>query len=194
MSNVICVILAGGKSRRMGQDKAVLTIDNDTFLTHLINTFKSSYSVFVSLAESNKFPHPGAGEIIDLRPGKGPLAGLEAAFKQTDADLVFLTATDLPLGTLDLAKILIELIENYDACVIRRSDGLVEPLFAVYSSSCLPHVQRLLDEGHYSFRELLETIRVRWVPESQIMEHDLSKVLYNVNSPDDYQKVLHMLV
>ena len=132
MAKNICVILAGGRSRRMGRDKAMLPIGEETFLTRLIRTYREKFPVFVSVSAADRFPHPDADELVDLRPGMGPLAGLEAAFLKTDADLVFLTATDLPFGNVKLAELLLECIGDRDACLIRRRDGGLEPAFAVY--------------------------------------------------------------
>ena len=65
-------------------------------------------------------------EVVDRRPGEGPMAGLEAAFLDTGADAIFLTGTDLPLGDPKLATHLLSLLNGHDVCLIRRSRG-VEP-------------------------------------------------------------------
>ncbi|MBQ9269989.1 MAG: molybdenum cofactor guanylyltransferase [Oscillospiraceae bacterium] len=194
MEDTICVILAGGQSSRMGRDKALLPIAEGTFLSRLIEIYRDRFSVFVSVGEADRFPHPGAGEITDLRPGMGPLAGLEAAFLKTDADLVFLTATDLPFGTVKLAELLLERIGDRDACLIRRRDGGLEPAFAVYRRSCLPAVQSCLDTGRRSVRGLLEHLSVRYVEEDALPGFDLDRMLMNINTPENYAKALEMLL
>ena len=150
----ICVILAGGRSSRMGRDKAELPLGGETFLARLIREYTPGFPVYVSVGEAGRFPCDGAKELVDRHPGMGPLAGLEAAFVGTDADAVFLTATDLPFGTLELAQRLLDMLGDADACVIRRSDGNMEPAFGVYRRSCLPAVQRLLAENRRAFRGL----------------------------------------
>ena len=193
MPNMICVILAGGRSRRMGQDKALLKMGNETFLAHLIDLYSPDYPVYVSLAEPESFPHPGAEEIVDLRPGRGPLAGLESSFVRTGADLVFLTATDLPFGDPGLADTLIRSIGAHDACVILRSSGSLEPLFAAYSSSCLPVIRDLLDRDLLSVKKLLDRIDVLFIRESDLEGYDLNRILWNINSPDDYREAVAAL-
>ena len=194
MEDTICVILAGGQSSRMGRDKALLPIAEGTFLSRLIEIYRDRFPVFVSVGEADRFPHPSAGEITDLRPGMGPLAGLEAAFLKTDADLVFLTATDLPFGTVKLAEFLLERIGDCDACLIRRRDGGLEPAFAVYRRSCLPALQSCLDTGRRSVRGLLEHLSVRYVEEDALPGFDLDRMLMNVNTPENYAKALEMLL
>lgn len=173
----------------MGRDKASLPLGRDTFLSHLVRTYRTAFPVHVSMAYSGQFDPCGAGELADLRPGQGPLAGLEAAFAATDADIVFLTATDLPCGTSALAEKLCALLGDADACVIRRSDGTPEPAFAVYSRACAPMVTECLNEHRRSFRAMLSRVNVRWVEEAELPEYDLPALLRNVNTPEEYAAI-----
>ena len=183
----ICVILAGGRSRRMGRDKAALPLGAGTFLSRLVREYAPEFPVYVSVGERGKFPLFGAGELVDLHPGQGPLAGLEAAFRETDAEGVFLTATDLPFGTRALARRLVENLGTADACVIRRRDGTPEPTFAVYRRSCLAAVEQCLREGRRSFRGMFDRMEVQWVPEETLGDVFLERVLQNVNTPEEYE-------
>ena len=185
----ICVILAGGKSRRMGRDKAMLPLGNQTFLSRLISKYSIRFSVYVSVGTAGKFPCPGAEELVDLRPGAGPLAGLEAAFSQTDADAVFLTATDLPCGSVELANHLLKELGEADACVICRRDGKPEPTFGVYRRNCQKAVKMLLDEDQRTFRTLFDRIHVRWLYEKELAEFPLEQLLQNINTPEEYEKL-----
>lgn len=188
--NVICVILAGGASRRMGRDKANLPLKTgETFLSRLVSEYSGAFPVYVSVGETGKFPLHGARELLDLHPGMGPLAGLEAAFKRTDAEIVFLTATDLPFGTLTLAKKLVSLLGDADACVIRRKDGEMEPAYGVYRKNCQKAVEDCLAEGRRAVRSMLSRVNVRWAEEAELAEFPLERLLQNVNTPEEYEKV-----
>lgn len=187
--NVICVILAGGASRRMGRNKADLPLQTgETFLSRLVSEYSGAFPVYVSVGEAGKFPLYGAKELLDLHPGVGPLAGLEAAFAKTEADIVFLTATDLPFGTRVLAEKLVSLLGDADACVIRRKDGKMEPAYGVYRKSCLPAVRELLTENRRAFRGLFDRVSVRWAEEAELWEFPLEQLLQNVNTPEEYEK------
>ena len=63
-TGTICVILAGGQSRRMGRDKAALPLGEGTFLTRLIEAYSPAFPVYVSVGAADRFPHPGAGELV----------------------------------------------------------------------------------------------------------------------------------
>lgn len=189
----ICVILSGGKSSRMGRNKAELPLGGETFLQRLVRQYSPAFPVYVSVARPGQYDTFGAGELVDLHPGIGPLAGLEAAFLETDADLVFLTATDLPFGTLALAEKLLALRGDADACVIRRTDGKPEPAFGVYSRNCLPALEQCLKENRRAFRGLLDRVEVRWAEEAELPEFSLSRLLQNVNTPEEYEKAAKSL-
>ena len=193
MESVICVILAGGQSRRMGRDKAALPLGRETFLSRLIGAYGPYFPVYVSLGQPGKFPHPGAGELVDRRPGEGPLAGLETAFLETEAELVFLTATDLPFGAPALARTLLERIGDRDACLIRRWNGKPEPAFGIYRRTCLEPVQALLDQGRRAMQGLYGRVRVEWVEEAALPDFDLTRLLWNINTPEDYEKAEKLL-
>lgn len=188
---MLTVILVGGKSSRMGRDKAVLPLSGTTFASTLIKKYETSLgAVAVGVDRAGRFDLGGALELVDAFPGKGPMNGLYSAFTQTDAKSVFLTATDLPYGDPELVKRLESSLGGYDACIIRRSGGYVEPLFAVYSRSCFEKVKRLLESDRRALSALIEDINVNFLDETDLPGWDLEKILMNVNTPDDYERVL----
>jgi molybdopterin-guanine dinucleotide biosynthesis protein A len=184
------VILTGGASRRMGRDKATLPAGGGTMLEALVRRYSSLGPVAVSVNRAGRFETYGALELVDAYPGKGPLNGLYSAFSQTEEDTVFLTATDLPMGDVNLAGHLVGKIVGHDACVIERRSGKLEPLFAAYRRSCLPKVKECLDGGRLSFAGLLREINAMYIKESQLEDWDLDIVLMNVNTQEDYEKYM----
>lgn len=187
---MLTVILTGGGSRRMGRDKAQLPFEGTSMSGALIKRYgKSLGDVAVSVDRAGRFMCDGATELVDSFPGKGPLNGLYSAFSSTGAELVFLTATDLPYGDPELAKLLADRIGGHDASVIQRSSGHLEPVFAVYRRSCLEAVKSCIEEGIFAFTRFFERIDVRLVPESELTGWELDRVLYNVNTITQYQEI-----
>ncbi len=183
------VILTGGLSRRMGRDKCGLELEGETFLERLVERYGPVCGrICVSVDRPGRFDTAGAEEVCDRRPGnQGPLAGLEAAFLQTGAEALFVTAIDLPFGDTALARRLMDLRGGADACCIRRRDGRVEPLFAVYGRGCLEAASAGLDQGRRSFHALLERVETRFVNEEELPGFDLERILLNVNRPEDLE-------
>ena len=183
---MLTVILTGGASRRMGRDKAMLNICGKTMLQHLIDKYSALGAVAVSVNESGRFPFEGAQELVDRFPDMGPLNGLVSAFSETEADCIFLTGTDLPLGETALAEKLASLCKGYDACIMKRGVKGVEPLFAVYKRSCARAAEDCLSEQRRSFMALFDRVNVRYVNEDELKEFDLDRILMNVNTAEDF--------
>ena len=187
------VILAGGMSRRMGRDKAALPFGEETMLSHLVHTYQPYFDVTaVSLNIPGRFDTAGAMEVVDRRPGEGPMAGLEAAFLDTGADVIFLTGTDLPFGDPALARHLVESLGTHDICLIRSDKG-PEPLFAVYSSRCLSAIRKSLEEGRRSMYGVIQQMDTLELPAESLPQFDIARILSNVNDPEEYAKALERL-
>lgn len=188
----ITVIMTGGRSSRMGRDKGALPFGGETLLTRMIARWTGVFDgVAVSVDQVGRYGPLPVPELADLRPSSGPMAGLEAALKGSGADVVFLTAVDLPFSDPNLARHLARLRGDADVCLIRRADGRPEPLFALYAASCLPVVTRSLDGGERAlFRGLYPFVRVREVWEKDLPGYDLDHILFNMNRPQDWQTAL----
>ena len=186
---MLTVILTGGGSRRMGCDKALLPFGGKTLLQSLIDKFAALGSVAVSVNEAGRFPFEGAAELVDRCPGLGPLNGILSAFADTDAEEIFLVATDLPYSDPALALRLAELRGEADACILKRGKKGMEPLCAVYGRRCGEKVAACLASGKKSFFDLLTGLNVRFVLPEELPEFDLDYLLTNVNTPEEFEKL-----
>lgn len=188
---MLAVILVGGQSSRMGKDKAMLPVGGKPMAMLLAERFAAAgFDTAVSVDRAGRFPLTGLFEIEDAFPGQGPLNGLYGAFSKTDAERILLMGTDLPGADPALAERLETFMGDYDACMIRRSDGTVETLFGIYSRSCFQAVSECLQEGRRAVRAALDRVRVRYVDEEELPGWDLSCILRNVNTPEEFGKYL----
>lgn len=187
---MLTVILTGGASRRMGRDKAALPWGESTFLQSLIDKYAALGPVAVSVDTPGRFAFTGAAELADAFPGRGPLNGLVSGFSRTGAEEIFLTGADLPLGEPELARRLALLRGGADACVLRRGAKGVEPLFAVYGRGCLAAARAALEAGERSFLRMLRGVFVRYAAPEEVPGFDLERILLNVNTPEDYEKLI----
>ena len=187
----VSVILAGGKSSRMGQDKAMLLVDGRPLVTVLAERWKNIFDELVLSVDSrDRFDSLGMEQVQiveDIRHEEGPLAALETVMTRVPADYYFLTAVDLPFGNPELANELYASMEDADVCLIQRKSRGLEPLFAFYSRRCLPAITTALDRGERSFyRGLLPFVNVQKVPEERFPQAQLSKSLFNANTPEEW--------
>ena len=184
------VILAGGRSRRMGRDKLALTLGGQTLLESAVSRFSEGFSnVFLSVADEKKYPGVQVRRVVDVLPGAGPLSGLHAALTNLPYEGVFLVAADLPYATASAAKKMIELGGEKEACVIRLPGGKLEPLFAYYSKALLPRCKDLIKSGDNRMSEIILSADTRYVTPNELGELWDEKLIFNINYPEDYEKV-----
>ncbi|MDR1588644.1 MAG: molybdenum cofactor guanylyltransferase [Oscillospiraceae bacterium] len=181
------VILAGGESRRMGRDKLLLGFDGRTLLESAAERFSARFDVvLVSAARRDAYADMRFDVVPDIYPGCGPLSGLHAALTAADGRGVFLVAGDLPFADPLAALRLIELCGEHEISVIGTAAGKPEPLFGFYKKKLLPRVESALREGRYRMTELLASSDTLYVPASRLGALWNKRLLFNINSPDDY--------
>ncbi len=175
----------------MGSDKSSAALGGMTLLQRAVRTLGSVFDpVYISVRSLPGSVPRGCLPLPDVWPGRGPMSGLHAALSTVPSGPVFLCAVDLPFITAGAALMLLERSEGYDACVIRRENGYLEPLFGVYSKACLPHIEELIGLGQYRMRSLLERCRVNYISENLVADPDT--LLTNVNTPEELERARGM--
>ncbi len=184
------VILAGGRSRRMGGDKLRLTLEGEALLERAVRRWEAAFHrVLVSVADLSRYPWLGDRRVTDLHPGCGPMAGLEAGLLRA-GEAVFLTAADMPFSSPQAAMRMEELCPpEAEACVLTDGEGRWEPLFGLYKQACLPVARELLDAGRRSMMALLDRSRVESLRPRDLGELWDERLLLNLNEPGDYEKL-----
>lgn len=181
------VILAGGKSSRMGRDKLRLPYKGGTFLSSAAERFASEFeNVYISVGDMSKYDELPFVRIPDEFPGHGPIGGIHAAMKYTGGD-VFAVAGDLPFSDPAAAKRLISMSEGYDAVVPLNADGRPEPLFAWYSHGILSVLEDALSEGANKLAAIFDKINVKYVTPAILGGSD--SLFDNINRPEDYERL-----
>ncbi|MCL2227502.1 MAG: molybdenum cofactor guanylyltransferase [Oscillospiraceae bacterium] len=184
------VILAGGKSRRMGCDKLALPLNGGTLLESAVRRFGTAFEdVYISVADAAKYPEVDAQRVIDVFPGSGPLAGLHAALSSLPVDGVFLVAADLPFSSPEAALFIMGLCGDCEACVLRLPDGRLEPLFGFYRRSLLGRCEAALQAGDFKMTALLAEASTRFVEPGEIGELWDARMIMNLNYPEDYERI-----
>ena len=180
------LVLAGGKSRRMGRDKAKLRRGEESQLAYVVNLLEALLErVFVSTRseQSDDSERSRFAQIVDRFNGMGPVAGILSAMQEyPDVDWL-VVACDLP--NIDAATISY-LLEQRSAdkpftAFSSTHDGLPEPLCAVYTSNSVDIVRTFIEEGIHCPRKIL--IR----SDSHLLSQPNPRSLDNVNTPDDLQ-------
>ncbi len=182
-SDITGIILAGGKSSRMGTDKAMLLHKGKSFLENTISSLNEvSHDILIS-ANQEYYHDYGYPVVPDNYPGIGPLAGIEACLNFSKTRINVFAPCDTPFLNAALFKSLIQHIENCDAVVPISADGKIEPLMAYYSKDILPKIRLQIENGDYKIQNLLRTIKTNYVSISE------TRLFTNVNTPDDLRNL-----
>ncbi len=190
MDDVCAVILAGGRSRRMGFNKALLDLDGRPLISVVIDRVRPlTDRILISSNDEASYRFLNFPVVPDRFMDCGPLAGFHASMLSNISSLYIMLACDLPNLQSPVLSNLVSLADGVDAVIPRTEDGVVHPLCAVYRRTCLPSIERALQRGTNKVVEtfLNDTLVVRWVgpDEGQYREADLA----NINTPEDLQRL-----
>ncbi len=180
------VILAGGKSARMGRDKALIEIHGIPMIRRLAEMLLVfTDRVIVSANNRSAYDFLGLPVVADIFPGRGPLAGLHAAMVHSSLPTFLLVACDMPRIPPSLLHRLVDLSNGYDAVVPLTSRGQAQPMCALYHRTCFAVIERRLKGRLNRFTAFVEdrSLRVRWLPpgEGCFTDDDMC----NLNYPKD---------
>jgi len=183
------VILAGGRSIRLGRDKALLELEGRTLIARTLDVLAQladDLIIVTSLA-----PHllPQSARVVaDRYVDAGVLAGVHAGLLAARGELAFVVACDMPFLNLDLLRYIISLARDADVVVPRWTD--VEPLHAVYRpATCLGPIEKALARNERRIVSFYDGVRVRYVERVEITRFDPQGLsFFNVNSPEDWER------
>lgn len=189
ISGITGVILAGGSSRRMGSNKALLQINGKTMIEKVYEIMSSLFDdVMVITNSPDEYSFLPCRKIPDIYPGYGCIAGLHSALTATGTDRIFITGCDMPFLNPELIKLLCNTSPEADAVVPVNMEGLLEPLHAVYAKSSLVTVSEMIAAGEKSILRLFERVRTTEIAPSEYAHIDQAEASFsNVNTPGEFQ-------
>ncbi len=185
MIHSTAVVFAGGKSSRMGQDKALLPFANYPTLSeyqyHKLSTLFTH--VYLSSKEDKfNFKVP---IVKDLYTQSSPLVGIVSVFETLDVDEVFILSVDTPFVTQEIIEKLFSYPKNYDAIIAKSSKG-VQPLCGIYRRTLLAQAKAHLTQDNHRLNHLLK------VSHTKFIDFKDEKAFINVNTPQEYEEALRI--
>ncbi|WP_337833291.1 molybdenum cofactor guanylyltransferase [Geoanaerobacter pelophilus] len=187
--NITGVVLVGGKSRRMGQDKAFLKVNGVAIFERIVELFRESFPRILLVGDrEERFAGYNLAIVPDIYPGSA-LGGVYTGLCQAETDYVFVSSCDLPFPNRELLRYLCTLRNGYDAVVPLTEHGY-EPLFALYAKSCLEPIRELLESGNYCAFAYYPQVNARYVTAEELARFDRDgRAFMNVNTPEDFAKI-----
>ncbi len=179
------VVLAGGKSTRMGQDKALLEVDGQPLLLHAIEKLKPHVRELLVIGEPRKYGNIWPAILPDEIPGLGPLGGIVTALNAARHDRLLVLAVDVPgVNAQLLERLSRELPDDADALVPRHADQL-EPLVAAYHRRCTSAFMDHITRSQLSMHGALASVRTAYLDINTGEDGWPEDLFRNLNSPAD---------
>jgi molybdopterin-guanine dinucleotide biosynthesis protein A len=186
---VAAFILAGGKSSRMGRDKAFLPFEGETLLSRSLRLASSVTEHISIVGDAAKFS--GFGRVVpDVYRDRGPLGGIHAALSATEADLNLILAVDLPFLQSHFLEYLIAEAKKCTATVtVPRTGGGFQPLCAVYRREFAVPAETALKQGKNKIDLLFATADLRIITEKELSGSGFSEEMFcNLNTPEELEE------
>uniref|UniRef100_C6E2Y5 Probable molybdenum cofactor guanylyltransferase n=1 Tax=Geobacter sp. (strain M21) TaxID=443144 RepID=C6E2Y5_GEOSM len=187
--DVTGVILVGGKSRRMGRDKAFLEVAGKPLFQRVLELFLESFPRVVLVGGApERFAGYQLPVLPDLYPGS-PLGGIYTALSQADSEAIFVSSCDLPFPNAAVLRYLCSLKDGFDAVVPETPQGY-EPLFALYKKGCLEPIRSQLESGDFCAYAWYPLANVRLVAPGELAPLDPDGTAFcNVNTPEQFAQI-----
>jgi len=185
-------ILAGGKSTRMGQNKALLEINNKRFIERIIDSVSDYEEVLISAARKGDYEYLNLPVLIDEHKEIGPIEGIRNVVSKATNKYTFVCACDMPFINSSLIEYMEGYISSdYDAYVIADDDH-IHPLCAIYSKDILPVIEELIANGNYKLTDILSRVRTKYIK----LKHTTfeKNVVKNVNTRQEFKKIILPIV
>jgi len=189
VAGLTAFVLAGGRSSRMGADKALLPLGDLTLLERALRMVNQVASESYIVGPRDRYER--FGEVAeDIFPGCGPLAGIHAALTNTRTDLNLILSVDMPIMTTSFLSWLIQTAVASEALmVVPEAAGGLQPLCATYRRGVAAIAERALREGDYKVGHLFSQAPTRILSEQEIVAAGFSPEIFrNINTPEEYAR------
>jgi len=185
------VILAGGQSRRMGQNKALLEINGTPIIERTFRSMKALFSHVILVTNTPAlYDFLSCPSVPDIYPNAGSIAGLHAGLHASPTNRIFVVPCDMPFLNQPLIQKLSVQEDPWDALVPISHKG-IEPLHACYRRNCIELLESDLNNGKKKLMSFLKRVSTRYVPMKDCLSQEESELAFcNLNHPKDFENLL----
>ena len=195
--DISCIVLAGGKSLRLGRDKVRVNLGDSNLLQRVISKLSFlNADIIVVTAKKEPVPdfidYPKVKTVGDIYPGKGSLGGIYTGLAASDSFHNLVVACDMPFLNRALLCYMLQVAADFDL-VVPRLGKRIEPLHAVYSQNCLAPIENLLKQGELQIFKFFHEVKVKYLEAGEIERFDLEHLsFFNINTEADLKKAVEL--
>jgi molybdopterin-guanine dinucleotide biosynthesis protein A len=189
---ISCIILAGGRSLRLGHDKVLEKVGKTSLLEKVISRIDSLSSEIVIVTSEERTFSQVAGNpkfkiITDIFPGRGSLGGIYTGLAKSRSFYNLVIASDMPFLNQSLLRYMIEVSDGFDF-VLPRINSFFEPLHAIYSKNCIAPMESLIKRDRRVIIELFDFVKVKYIEAGEVERFDPQHLsFFNINTKEDLE-------
>lgn len=192
MTNLSIGVLAGGKSTRMGENKALLEIEGKRFIDRICTELGNFSEVLISAAHPGDYAELGLPIVADEHADIGPIEGIYQVLLHAKEEYVFICGADMPFISRELVEYMAEFISSDYDCYCMVDEDHIHPLCAIYSRKMLDVIRGQIERGQYRLLHVLNAVRTKYIRlESTCFD---KRVIRNVNTREEYVRLKCPLV
>jgi molybdopterin-guanine dinucleotide biosynthesis protein A len=203
MENITAIILAGGKSSRIGSDKAFLKLNGESVIERICNLLKKIFSNVIIISNNpDKFHFLTPNVYKDIYPNFGPLSGVHSGLTNSQTENNFFISCDMPLITVEVIRFILTKMNNSDITIV-KTESNIQTLLGIYKKSCLARAEELLSfansqkdiksgKTNVKLFDLINQVKTTVLDISSEKFYN-DDMFINMNTSEDYQKVKDIL-
>jgi molybdopterin-guanine dinucleotide biosynthesis protein A len=183
--NITGVILAGGKSSRMGTDKGFLKLNGKLFIEHIIAVLTPFVSEIIIVSNHPEYDNFKVKRVPDFVENAGPLAGVYSGLLASKTENNLVLSCDIPLINSEILAELVRQIDDVSEIIQIESNGKTMPLISVYNKSCETVFSSLLNQGERRLRFAVNQCKVKNI----LLNKEQEKRVSNINTPEQLKEI-----
>lgn len=179
------IILAGGKSSRMGTDKGMVKVNGKPFIINILNALEPLVGQIIIVSDNKTYEQFGHKRINDVIANAGPLAGLYSGLAQSKTVFNLVLSCDVPMINTQVLSLLLNEANDQTDVVLVESNGKTMPLIALYKKYCASHFYTQLQAKQLGIHKAISKLNVKIVR----LKTSLEKYVVNINTPHDLKAI-----
>lgn len=189
IESITGIVLAGGRSRRMGTDKSMIKLKDKPLIEYAIDALKPLCSKVVISSNSNIYDFTGCEVWADELSVRAPIVGIYSCLKRSGTEVNILLSCDMPLVSYAMLEYLLGNSASYDITVPVHDGNFIEPLCGIYKKSSLKILKEFIDMGNFKLNECIKAASNHLVSVGKQLPFYSPMLFSNINTPDDYKKL-----
>ncbi len=188
-TNITGIILAGGKSSRMGTDKGFLLLNGKPFISHIIEALKPWVNNIIIVSNNSDYDVFKMTRVEDIIENSGPIAGIYSGLKYSKSEYNLVLSCDVPLINKSVLNQLIEGFDDKMDVVQIQSQGKTMPLIAIYKKQCMKSFLELLQKGERRLRIAVGNLKTKTIK----LDSNLDQYVRNINTTEELKALRYEL-